>query len=769
MDDSRDPRRERRRVAFAFALAVLPPLSLLAYLSVLEARHDRNALRAEEETHARGVAARVRETVVQAVRAAETACFPEELSKLRSRDPVVFGELVRALERVRRAQPIAARFVAFDEDGKLLFPDPTLPYRADGTPPPAEDEDGATTQDALARRRQAAAVYERARELENGHDLPGAEGLLLRLADDPDASAALRVRAAHRLARDLEASGDLEPAIAAYARAANASAQAREDGEPLVPLAALREAELLRARGDASGAYGVARDLGRALLAGGHSELSAEEWDRSLARARTLVDAVASTWSGSAASGDPWDSPVQGAKLIEHDERELRDRIAWSRELAGELGDPLRSSLANESSDELLHLSTLRERVVIAYRVLPALPLDPAVASVAGIRTKRLLFGVELDLERLARDVISPLLGDESLQKDASIAVLDGHGIVRAYAGRDAAPDASGRPSETDAIEATLPLEPPPLWQIRALRPADALNQKARQRVILFASLVVLALVATFAGGTATLRSVARSLELARMKQDFVSNVTHELKTPLTSIKMYAETLALGRARDEEKKKEYLAHIIRESDRLHRLIDDILDFARLGEGKRPFVLAEGDVCDCVEEALHLFRHSAEVRGFELYVDLPKISSLPPVDLDRDAIVRSVLNLLSNAVKYSGDSRYVRVAVKREGDMIAASVEDRGLGIDPDDIDRIFERFYRAGESLTREVSGAGLGLALVDEVVRSHGGQIRVESTKGKGSTFTILLPIVPDYRNVSWPPPESTEGADASSGEGGK
>src|SRR5205085_9226928 len=143
-------------------------------------------------------------------------------------------------------------------------------------------------------------------------------------------------------------------------------------------------------------------------------------------------------------------------------------------------------------------------------------------------------------------------------------------------------------------------------------------------------------------------------------KQDFVSNVTHELKTPLTSIRMYAETLSLGRYRDEEKKKEYLEHIIRESERLQRLIDDILDFARVGEGKRPYVLAEGDVTEVTLEAIDLFRHSAKVRGFELYLDLPALDTLPPVDLDRDALVRSILTFLSNAVKYSPDNRYVGV-------------------------------------------------------------------------------------------------------------
>jgi signal transduction histidine kinase len=242
------------------------------------------------------------------------------------------------------------------------------------------------------------------------------------------------------------------------------------------------------------------------------------------------------------------------------------------------------------------------------------------------------------------------------------------------------------------------------------------------------------------------------------MKQDFVSNVTHELKTPLTSIRMYAETLSLGRARNEEKRKEYLEHIIRESERLQRLIDDILDFAWIGEGKKPYVLAEGDVTEAALEAIELFRHSAKVRGFELYLDLPALGQLPPVDLDKDALVRSVLNLLSNSVKYSPDSHYVSVSVKREGDMIAVAVSDKGIGIAPEDLERIFDRFYRVGDHLTRAIPGAGLGLSLVDEIVRAHGGQIRVESEKGKGSKFTILLPIVQDYRNVPWPPAPSAE-----------
>jgi signal transduction histidine kinase len=760
LGDPRDPRRERLRVAVAFAVAVLPPLVLLAYLAVRAAGKDREALLDVEVKRTQEIARSARDSVALAVRDAEEACFPRDLGPLRSRDPRLRAELERSLEAIRREHPIAVRFLAFDEDGRVLLPDRRLPWRLEPVPPEDGDEDRATDAPTLQRRRAARVSYEKAVELEARGTLAEAAALLLTIADDPDASPVLRARAAFRRGAILETLRDPENAIAAYSRAAASPVAARDEhGLPLRTRASLRQAALLRDRSNWQEAFLRARDLGQALLAGEHRDLSADEWNEALRGARDELDAIARACEGVAETGPIEDRPSTGSRLLVASEAELRASLAWVARLEGELGAPLRTALQKERADELLNNFSLRApATLLAYRVLSPLAVEPG--ELGSLRTKRLIFGFEVDLDRLARDVIGPACAEESLRHEPplGLAALDVHGLVRAYAGGGAAPDAQGKPLPTDAVVATAPLEPPPLWQLRVLRSSELLERESSRRTILFLGLFGLALVATAAGGAATFRSVARSLELARMKQDFVSNVTHELKTPLTSIRMYAESLSLGRYRDEEKKKEYLDTIIRESERLARLIDDVLDFARVGEGKRPYVLAEGDVTEVVLEAIELFRHSAKVRGFELYLDLPALGGLPPVDLDRDALVRSVLNLLSNAVKYSPDSRYVGVSVKREGDLLAISVADKGIGIDKEDLDRIFDRFYRAGDVLTRAVSGAGLGLSLVDEVVRSHGGKIRVESARGKGSTFIILLPIVKDYRNVPWPPPGSEE-----------
>ena len=237
------------------------------------------------------------------------------------------------------------------------------------------------------------------------------------------------------------------------------------------------------------------------------------------------------------------------------------------------------------------------------------------------------------------------------------------------------------------------------------------------------------------------LRYTAQQLQLASHKASFVSNVSHELKTPLSLIRLAVDTLEMGRVRGPEDRERFLRTIGREAQRLNQLVDNILDFARLEAGRREFHFAATDLTAVTREVLDSFRARLEEQGFHLDVSLP--ADLPPVRADGAAIGQCLINLLDNAIKYSRDRKEIRVTGDARGPFVALTVEDRGMGIPVQHQRRVFEQFVRLNESLVHEVKGAGLGLALVDHIVRAHGGRIELKSAPDEGSAFTILLPVL--------------------------
>jgi len=726
VDTTPETRREQRRVLSLFALTILPPLLLLAALAVVAARNDVAALRLVERERARRAAEYTSDALREAVRATEE----ELLGEVEPGRWAAGASAQEVFAAARAAHPLAVRFVAAELSGRLLWPRQTAPFGG-GLDAAGLDEErpGASAEDYHLRGRLLAR-YAEAVSAEAAGRLDVACQGFTEVVASPATTPALGARAAFRLGACLERRRDPVAAREAYARAAAAPTPVRDErGRPVRVEAALRAAELLR--DDARSAGEAAWELGSALLSGErHPGLSRSEWDDAIGRVAALLDAV----------GDP-----ERAARLRRDRTEQLDQLDWVDLAARVLPELLEEARAGRLGEVLHFTRPGAPPLVIACRVFPGVALG------TGGRGP-VLVGVQLDLAVLAEQVLAPTCAALALETDTEVAVHDARQAVRARAGRAL----SG--AERGGGAASIPLDPIPLWRVAARVSGQGVAEARRNRLILYGALLLLALVASGAGAAATIRTVARSLELAKLKADFLSNITHELKTPLTSVLMYGELLALGRARTPERQREYADHIVREAGRLQRLIDDVLDFARQDANRHDYVLVEEDVADAVAEAVDLFRSSAKVRGFDLYVELPPVRALPPVDLDRDALVRAVMNLLSNAAKYSGDQRWIRVAVTREGrDAIAIAVEDRGIGIDPGDLERIFDRFYRAGDVLTREVSGTGLGLSVVDHVVRAHGGEIRVDTTKGAGSTFTIELPIVEDYRDV-WPPP-SAEG----------
>ncbi len=237
-----------------------------------------------------------------------------------------------------------------------------------------------------------------------------------------------------------------------------------------------------------------------------------------------------------------------------------------------------------------------------------------------------------------------------------------------------------------------------------------------------------------------TYRNVSREMNLARLKSDFVANVSHELRTPLALIRLYAETLELGRLTAKDKYQEYFRIIREESERLTALINNILDFSRIEAGRKEYEFKETNLPDLVCSTLDSYRFQIEQNGFAFEENISR--DIPPVNVDREAIARSLLNLVNNALKYSKEQKYIGVSLYRTNGSVKLEVRDHGIGIPSAEQEKIFEKFYRCGDPLVHNIKGSGLGLSLVRHIVRAHGGDIQVESTPEKGSKFTIALPL---------------------------
>ena len=251
---------------------------------------------------------------------------------------------------------------------------------------------------------------------------------------------------------------------------------------------------------------------------------------------------------------------------------------------------------------------------------------------------------------------------------------------------------------------------------------------------ILIALLMVL-------GFVFTLYTLNVELRLNKLKSEFISNVSHELKSPLTSIRMMTEMLHHNRVETEERKSSYYAAMLEESEHLSHLIDNILDFSRMDDERKKYDFKDLDIAELLGKFLESIRERLPASGFDIRYSCP--DPVPVIRADRDAMIQVFHNLMDNAIKFSGSSRQIDVSLSSGDNELIYSVKDYGIGISAKDRERIFDRFYRSDETLKQGIRGSGIGLTIVRKIVEAHNGTIDVISEIGKGSRFTVRIPLV--------------------------
>jgi len=277
-------------------------------------------------------------------------------------------------------------------------------------------------------------------------------------------------------------------------------------------------------------------------------------------------------------------------------------------------------------------------------------------------------------------------------------------------------------------------------WSITVSSAANAeLSQSwtARRRLLL-AGLLVFALLLG-SGSILIVRAISRDLAVARLQSDFVAAVSHEFRTPLTSMRQLTEMLARGRMENEDHKRRAYELMLGESDRLGRLVESLLDFGRMQAREYKFRTDDLEVAQWTHSVAREFQETVRNRGYT--IDFASSANGARVCGDREALGGALWNLLDNAVKYSPEMKQVQIAVSCANGKVEVSVRDFGSGIAKEDLKRVFNRFYRGSNAKKQGTKGTGIGLAMVKEIVEGHGGIVRVSSELGQGSEFTMVLP----------------------------
>ena len=700
----------RTRILLLFSLGIAAPSLLLGYLALRGIQNDRALVEQERRNEHRLIAARIGEFLDEQIGQIERS-LDRATEGLRDVD---LDDASESLDDLRLREPAIQGVFFLLRDGSVRFVSPR-PMFSDGTGrmPSTMTTDLSRVPSDL----EAGRVFE-LRDGNYGRALAAYREVLSQAAD-----ARLRGEALGAIARVQAKSGSLREAVDSYRSLLRDFGSLRMvGGMPFGVVARLELASSLLAVGDTLAAAQTLVELHRGLLQG-EWPLTPPEFDFFTERIRESVE---ENLLGDLTSGAP---AAYRDTLLALAEEEAVSRSVTEEHLAFEEQAPqmLPERLAAEPGGP----GARWRRVTLeagnrTYHLSVQQPVDRAGVERAGS------WGMLLDRETLVGGLLRPAIEEHAATGVASW-------IVR---GRNGEPLLVSEASPEGPATVTAGLASDFLsWTLELHQPDQRLVETlltSRRGVYFYAFLLLTGILAF--GLTLTARSVTHHLELARMKSDIVSTVSHEFKSPLTAIRQLAEMLQSGRVPSDEQRGRYYDVILEQSERLSVLVDNVLDLARMDEGRYELERATVDVGALLEEIVERVEHRVRHEGFTIRLEIE--DPAPAITLDAAAVTQATTNLIDNSVKYSGESKEVVVrGFSRNGHFVIA-IKDFGVGLDDDETAKVFERFYRGGDALTRTVKGTGLGLALVKQIAEAHGGSVAVESTPGSGSTFSIRLPL---------------------------
>jgi signal transduction histidine kinase len=376
----------------------------------------------------------------------------------------------------------------------------------------------------------------------------------------------------------------------------------------------------------------------------------------------------------------------------------------------------------SSASDPFRHSSTINQ---IDYLVVvSAIPQDEKRDFLG-------LLGVKIDDDHLLHQEINRILDDFPFSQEASLSVSTLAGrILSEY----------GNPSSNNSTVVAYFEESFPPWRIDFSSTAKGnLGVMDLRKSFYFWTILTILVLLTF-GTVLVVRTVAHEMEVLRVKSDFISSVSHELRTPITSIKILIERLQQGKVKTLDNMKEYYSIISQDADRLSSLVRNVLDYSKVDAGRRQYFFQKTDLAQLVQEEIGSFQRDKIDAGVK--IDTQISQDIPCLDIDREAFSLALNNLLENALKFSPGQRVIFVEVRIEAENVRVDVRDKGMGIDPGEMDKIFDKFYQGKNAARQSLRGTGLGLTLVKHVMDAHGGKVLVRSEPGQGSTFSLVFPI---------------------------